>query len=185
MILSEFSRIMDHIIAVSTNVVDLGAITPYFVMFRAREDIYELLEACCGARLTVSYVRIGGLAQDVPDDFEARCRKAIASVRDVWQQGNDLLTRNIIFQKRFKDVGVMDKDEALAWGWVGPCLRGSGVAYDIRKDQPYSGYEQLRLRRARWARRATASTATWCAWKRSSRACASSSRRSRSCPRDR
>ena len=67
-ILSEFSRIMDHIICVSTNVVDLGAITPYFIMFRAREEIYELLEACCGARLTVSYVRIGGLGRDVPDD---------------------------------------------------------------------------------------------------------------------
>jgi NADH-quinone oxidoreductase subunit C/D len=141
-ILSEFSRIMDHIVAVSTNVVDLGAITPFFVMFRAREVIYELLEACCGARLTVSYVRIGGLAQDVPEDFEARCRKAIESVRDVWKQGHELLTRNVIFQNRFKDVGVMSKDEALDWGWVGPCLRGSGVAYDIRKDQPYSGYEQ-------------------------------------------
>ena len=141
-ILSEFSRIMDHIIAVSTNVVDLGAITPYFVMFRAREDIYELLEACCGARLTVSYVRIGGLAQDVPEDFEARCRKALASVREVWDAGNDLLTRNIVFQKRFKDVGVMQKDEALSWGWVGPCLRGSGVGYDVRRSHPYSGYEQ-------------------------------------------
>jgi NADH-quinone oxidoreductase subunit C/D len=141
-ILSEFSRIMDHIIAVSTNVVDLGAITPFFVMFRAREVIYELLEACCGARLTVSYVRIGGLAQDVPEDFEARCRKAIESVRDVWKQGHELLTRNVIFQNRFKDIGVMSKEEALDWGWVGPCLRGSGVAYDIRKDQPYSGYEQ-------------------------------------------
>ena len=141
-ILSEFSRIMDHIIAVSTNVVDLGAITPFFVMFRAREVIYELLEACCGARLTVSYVRIGGLAQDVPEDFEARCRKAIDSVRDVWKQGHELLTRNVIFQNRFKDIGVMSKEEALDWGWVGPCLRGSGIAYDIRKDQPYSGYEQ-------------------------------------------
>jgi len=141
-ILSEFSRIMDHIVAVSTNVVDLGAITPFFVMFRAREVIYELLEACCGARLTVSYVRIGGLAQDVPDDFEARCRKAIESVKDVWKQGHELLTRNAIFQNRFRDVGVMPKDEALDWGWVGPCLRGSGVDYDIRKDQPYSGYEQ-------------------------------------------
>jgi NADH-quinone oxidoreductase subunit C/D len=141
-ILSEFSRIMDHIIAVSTNVVDLGAITPYFVMFRAREDIYELLEACCGARLTVSYVRIGGLAQDVPEDFEARCRKALAGVREVWEAGNELLTRNVVFQRRFKDVGVMDKDEALSWGWVGPCLRGSGVAYDVRQSHPYSGYEQ-------------------------------------------
>lgn len=141
-ILSEFSRIMDHILCVSTNVVDLGAITPYFVMFRAREDIYELLEACCGARLTVSYVRIGGLAQDVPEDFEARCRKALASVKEVLEDAHKLLTRNVIFMKRFKDVGVMEKDEALSWGWVGPCLRGSGVAYDVRKDHPYSGYEQ-------------------------------------------
>ena len=70
-ILSEFSRIMDHIICLGTNVVDLGAITPFFVMFRAREDIYDLLEACCGARLTVSYVRIGGLADDVPEDFDS------------------------------------------------------------------------------------------------------------------
>ena len=141
-ILSELSRIMDHIVAISTNVVDLGAITPFFVMFRAREDIYDLLEACCGARLTVSYVRIGGLAQDVPEDFEARCRKVLKSVREIWDQGNKLLTRNPIFQNRFKDVGVMGREDALSWGWVGPCLRGSGVAYDVRKDHPYSGYEQ-------------------------------------------
>jgi NADH-quinone oxidoreductase subunit C/D len=141
-ILSEFNRIMDHFICIGTNVVDLGAITPFFVIFRAREDIYDLIEACCGARLTVSYVRIGGLAQDVPDDFEARCRKAIASVRDVTAEAERLLTRNVIFARRFKDVGTMSKDDALSWGWVGPCLRGSGVAYDVRKDHPYSGYEQ-------------------------------------------
>ena len=141
-ILSELSRIMDHIIAIGTNVVDLGAITPFFVMFRAREDIYELLDACCGARLTVSYVRIGGLAQDVPEDFEARCRHVMKSIRDVVDQADGLLTRNPIFTSRFKGVGAMDKDEALSWGWVGPCLRGSGVAYDVRKDHPYSGYEQ-------------------------------------------
>src|SRR5262245_29875237 len=133
---------MDHIIAIGTNVVDLGAITPFFVMFRAREDIYELLDACCGARLTVSYVRIGGLAQDVPEDFEAHCRKVMKSIRDVVDQGDRLLTRNPIFTSRFKDVGVMGKADALSWGWVGPCLRGSGVAYDVRKDHPYSGYEQ-------------------------------------------
>jgi NADH-quinone oxidoreductase subunit C/D len=141
-ILSELSRVMDHIICIGANVVDLGAITPFFVMFRAREDIYEVLEACCGARLTVSYVRIGGLAQDVPEDFEARCRKAIASVREVLAQADRLLTRNLVFMKRFKDVGVMSADDALSYGWVGPCLRGSGVAYDVRKDHPYSGYER-------------------------------------------
>jgi NADH-quinone oxidoreductase subunit C/D len=141
-ILSEFSRIMDHIICIGTNVVDLGAITPFFVMFRAREDIYDLLDACCGARLTVSYVRIGGLAQDVPEDFEARCRAVIKSIRDVVDQADRLLTRNPIFTSRFKDVGAMSKEDALSWGWVGPCLRGSGVAYDVRKDHPYSGYDQ-------------------------------------------
>ncbi len=141
-ILSEFSRIMDHFICIGTNVVDLGAITPFFVVFRAREDIYDLLEACCGARLTVSYVRIGGLANDVPDDFEARVRKCLASVRDVTDQTDKLLTRNTIFVNRFKDVGALSADDALSYGWVGPCLRGSGVAYDVRKDHPYSGYEQ-------------------------------------------
>ncbi len=141
-ILSEFSRIIDHFVAVSTNVVDLGAITPFFVVFRAREEVYELFEACCGARLTVSYVRIGGLAQDVPDDFEARCRKAMASIREVTAQAEVLLTRNPIFANRFRDIGVLSAEDALDYGWVGPCLRGSGVAYDIRKDHPYSGYEQ-------------------------------------------
>jgi NADH-quinone oxidoreductase subunit C/D len=141
-ILSEFSRIMDHFVCISTNVVDLGAITPFFVVFRAREVIYELLEACCGARLTVSYVRIGGLASDVPADFEERCRTALASVRDVFDQADRLLTRNKIFTNRFKDVGVLGADDALSYGWVGPCLRASGVAYDVRKDHPYSGYEQ-------------------------------------------
>jgi NADH-quinone oxidoreductase subunit C/D len=140
-ILSEFSRIMDHFICIGANVVDLGAITPFFVLFRAREVIYDLLEACCGARLTVSYVRIGGLAQDVPEDFEPRCRKAIDAIRDVTGQAERLLTRNLIFANRFRDIGVMPADDALSWGWVGPCLRGSGVAYDIRKDHPYSGYE--------------------------------------------
>jgi NADH:ubiquinone oxidoreductase subunit D len=133
---------MDHLVCIGANIVDLGAITPFFVMFRAREDIYDVLEACCGARLTVSYVRIGGLANDVPANFEELCRRAIASVRSVVDEAEGLLTRNIIVQKRLKDVGVMSKEDALSWGWAGPCLRASGVAYDIRKDHPYSGYDQ-------------------------------------------
>ena len=141
-ILSELSRIMDHIVCIGANVVDLGAITPFFVMFRAREDVYDVLEACCGARLTVSYVRIGGLANDVPDNFVELCRRAVASVRSVLDEADGLLTKNIIVQKRLKDVGVMSKEDALSWGWAGPCLRASGVAYDVRKDHPYSGYEQ-------------------------------------------
>lgn len=141
-ILSELSRIMDHYVCIGTNIVDLGAITPFFVLFRVREEIYDLLEACCGARLTVSYVRIGGLAQDVPEDFVSRCRALVKSVAEVTKQADQLLTRNPIFIRRFRDVGVLGAEDALDYGWVGPCLRGSGVAYDIRKDHPYSGYEQ-------------------------------------------
>ncbi len=141
-ILSELSRIMDHFVCITANVVDLGAITPFFVVFRAREEIYDLLDSVCGARLTVSYVRIGGVAQDVPDDFDARCRKTLDRIREVTEQMDKLLTRNIIFANRFRDVGVFSKEDALSYGWVGPCLRGSGIGYDIRKDHPYSGYDQ-------------------------------------------
>jgi NADH-quinone oxidoreductase subunit C/D len=141
-ILSEFSRIMDHFVCIGTNIVDLGAITPFFVLFRAREDIYDLLESCCGARLTVSYVRIGGLAADVPDGFVAHARRVMESIVDVTNQADKLLTRNSIFTRRFKDVGALGADDALSYGWVGPCLRASGVPYDIRRDHPYSGYEQ-------------------------------------------
>jgi NADH dehydrogenase I D subunit len=141
-ILSEFSRIMDHFVCFGANMVDLGAITPFFVMFRGREAIYDLLEACCGARLTVSYVRIGGLAQDVPEDFVPRCRSVMEMIREVTDAGDRLLTRNIIFVNRFRDVGALSAEDALSYGWVGPCLRASGIPYDIRKDHPYSGYEQ-------------------------------------------
>jgi len=141
-ILSEFSRIMDHFVCIGANIVDLGAITPFFMLFRVREDIYDLLDACCGARLTVSYVRIGGLAADVPEDFVPRCRDLIKRVNKYTDEVDKLLTRNSIFVNRFKDVGTFSKEDALSYGWVGPCLRGSGVAYDVRKDHPYSGYEQ-------------------------------------------
>jgi NADH-quinone oxidoreductase subunit C/D len=141
-ILSEFSRIMDHFVCFGANLVDLGAITPFFVLFRGREAIYDLLESCCGARLTVSYVRIGGLAQDVPEDFVPHCHEVMKKVREVTDQSDGLLTRNRIFVNRLKDVGPLSAEDALSYGWVGPCLRASGVPYDIRKDHPYSGYEQ-------------------------------------------
>ena len=183
-ILSEFSRIMDHIICIGTNVVDLGAITPFFVMFRAREEIYELLEACCGARLTVSYVRIGGLAQDVPDDFEARCRKAIASVRDVMDSRATSCSRATSSSpNRFRDVGVMRQGRRARLGLGRPVPARLGRRLRRPQGPPLLGLRAVRLRRAGGHRRATATTATWCAWRRSGRACASSSRRSRSCPK--
>jgi len=180
-ILSELSRVMDHLVCIGANIVDLGAITPFFVMFRAREDIYDVLEACCGARLTVSYVRIGGLAQDVPDNFEELCRRAVASARDVVDQADGLLTKNIIVQKRLKDVGVMPKEDALSYGWAGPCLRGSGVRTTSARTSPTPATTST-TSTSLSGRSATRSTATSSGWRRCARACASWSRPSRSCP---
>src|SRR6266540_2422218 len=94
------------------------------------------------SRIMDHFVRIGGLAADVPDDFVPRCRDLIKRVNKYTDEVDKLLTRNSIFVNRFKDVGTFSKEDALSYGWVGPCLRGSGVAYDVRKDHPYSGYEQ-------------------------------------------
>ena len=147
-ILSEFSRIMDHFVAITTNVVDLGAITPFFVVFRAREAIYELLEACCGARLTVSYVRIGGLAQDVPDDFAARVRKTIEAVKDVTAQCEKLLTRNVIFASRFKDVGVLRQGRRPLLRLGGPLPPRQRRRLRHPQGPPLLGLRAVRLRRA-------------------------------------
>ena len=116
MILSEFSRIMDHFVCIGANIVDIGAITPFFYLFRAREDIYDLLEACCGARLTVSYVRIGGLADDVPDDFVPRCRELARDDPGVLDDVEKLVTSNRIFRNRLAGTGIVTREQAMAWG---------------------------------------------------------------------
>jgi NADH dehydrogenase I D subunit len=143
-ILSELSRIMDHFVCVGANLVDLGAITNFWYAFRPREEIYGLLESCCGSRLTVSYCRIGGLAEDVPDDFVERCRRLVR--KDIPRgvlEIEKLNTKNRIFQERSRGVGVMSRENAIEWGWTGPCARASGVAYDVRKAHPYYDYDQF------------------------------------------
>ncbi len=142
-ILMEFNRIMDHLVTIGTNLVDLGALTSFWYCFRPREEIYELLEACCGARLTVSYGRIGGVAQDVPEDFLPRCRKLLESLPEYIDTMDRLVTKNLIFQRRTRDVGVLPKERALSYGWTGPNLRAVGVAFDLRRAHPYYGYEQF------------------------------------------
>ncbi len=143
-ILSEFSRIMDHFVCVGTNLVDLGAITNFWYSFRPREEIYGLLEACCGSRLTVSYCRIGGLAAEVPDDFVSRARRLVR--KDIARGLRDLEklnTHNPIFKDRATGIGVMPREEAINWGWTGPCARASSVDYDVRRDHPYSVYDRF------------------------------------------
>jgi NADH-quinone oxidoreductase subunit C/D len=141
LILSELSRIMDHIVCIGANLNDLGAMTPFLYMYEAREEIYSVLEACSGARLTVSYVRIGGLANDVPPDFVSAVRYLLKRIPKLVDDMERLITENRIFRLRTEGIGVLSAEDALDWGWTGPCLRASGVAYDLRKDQPYLGYE--------------------------------------------
>jgi NADH-quinone oxidoreductase subunit C/D len=140
-ILSEFSRIMDHLVCIAANLVDLGALTNYWFLFQAREEIYELLEACCGARLTSSYARIGGLSNDVPDNFVEWSRRLLPRIKKQVDEVDGLVSRNRIAMGRLRGTGLVSKEQALAWGFTGPCLRGSGVPYDLRKDKPYDGYE--------------------------------------------
>jgi NADH-quinone oxidoreductase subunit C/D len=141
LILSEFSRLMDHAVCLGAALVDLGALTNFWYFFQPREEIYSLLEACAGGRLTVSYARIGGLAHQTPDDFEARVRHLLDHIPKFIDDVDRLVTGNRIFRDRTENVGRLSADEAVAWGWTGPCLRACGVPYDLRRERPYLGYE--------------------------------------------
>ena len=140
-ILSEFSRIMDHAVCLGATLVDIGALTNFWYFFQPREEIYTLLESCAGGRLTVSYARIGGLAHDVPADFEEQVRYLLGYIPKFIDDVDKLVTTNRIFRARTEGVGALSAEEALAWGWTGPCLRACGVPYDLRRARPYLGYE--------------------------------------------
>ncbi len=140
-ILSELSRIIDHQVCIAANLVDVGALTNYWYLFRVREEVYELLEACCGGRMTVSYARIGGFAKDVPHDFEERVRHLLKILPKFMGDVNKLITTNPIFIGRTRDIGTVTAAQAVEYGFTGPCLRASGVEYDVRKAAPYWGYD--------------------------------------------
>ncbi len=142
-ILSEFSRIMDHCVCIGANLVDIGALTTFVYLYQNRENIYDLLEACCGARLTVSYVRVGGLAIDVPDDFVARSRALLESIPELIADVEKLIDKNRIVRNRLSGTGIVTKEQAIAWGLTGPMLRASGVPYDVRQARPYDFYDQF------------------------------------------
>lgn len=140
-ILSEFSRLMDHGVCLGANLVDLGALTNFWYFFQPREEIYGLLESCAGGRLTVSYARVGGLAHDVPADFEERVRYLLDYTPKFIDDVEKLVSTNRIFRDRTEGVGAITAEEAIAWGWTGPTLRACGVPYDVRKAHPYHGYQ--------------------------------------------
>lgn len=142
-ILSELSRIIDHIIAVGTGGVDLGALTSFFHLFTYREKVYSLFEKLCGARLTVSLTRIGGMAQDAPegwfDEVLAFCKEMRAGIDEI----SRLMIDNKIFIQRTRGVAPIKAEDAIAWGYTGPLLRATGVNLDLRKSAPYYGYDAL------------------------------------------
>ncbi|HPF38483.1 MAG TPA: NADH-quinone oxidoreductase subunit D [Phycisphaerae bacterium] len=141
-IFAEFNRIASHLVAFGTYGLDLGAFTPFLYAFREREYILDLFESTCGARLTYSYITIGGVTDDLPDNFVDVSREFLDYFEPKVVEYNDLLTHNHIFVKRTANVGVISKADALDYALTGPVLRGSGVKWDLRK-LPGSGYEEF------------------------------------------
>lgn len=142
-ILSEFSRIMDHCVANGTTLVDTGALTNFWYFFQPREEIYGLLESVCGARLTVSACRIGGLLADLPPDFMDRVKHLLEFIPPILDDIEKLVDKNRIWLDRSRGISAISGEEAVNWGWTGPCLRASGVAYDVRKAHPYDLYDTV------------------------------------------
>jgi len=142
--LAELTRIMDHMVWLGTHALDIGAFTVFLYAFQQRERIYEIMEATTGARLTVSFTRVGGLMADIPDSFAPMVRAFVRDFRDsALPEMERLLTKNRIWIDRTKGVGVISAEDAINGGLTGPCLRGSGVAHDIRKAEPYSSYDEF------------------------------------------
>ena len=137
----ELQRIASHMVWLGTHALDIGAMSPFFYCFRQREKILNLIEAASGGRMTPSYFRIGGLMMDLPAGFERRLKQFLTDFPAALDQLETLVTGSTIWQSRTKGIGVITADEAIDWGLTGPCLRGSGVSLDLRRDNPYSGYE--------------------------------------------
>lgn len=141
LILDEFSRIIDHFVCTCANAVDLGAMTNFWIGFAAREKVYDLFEKLCGARLTVSLGRVGGLGFDLPDGWIEQAKETIKHIRKIRKEIDGLLTKNRIFMQRMVGAGAISKEDAINGGMTGPCLRATGSELDARIYAPYNGYE--------------------------------------------
>ncbi len=142
-IVSEISRISDHLTCVGATAMELGAFSVFLYMIKAREYLWELVEMVTGARLTVSYCRVGGVKADLPEGFGEGCHQAFKETRKVLDEASSLLTRNRIFTDRMNGTGMISAEDAISYGVTGPFLRASGADYDVRKDCPYAVYDQI------------------------------------------
>ncbi len=140
-IVAELNRIASHLLSVGTYAMDIGAYTPFLHCFREREKILDLFEWICGARLLYNYNWVGGLSHDIPEGFVEKTRQFLAEFEPVIAEQNELLSFNKIFIERTAGVGILSEELALSYNVTGPNLRGSGVSWDLRKAEPYCGYE--------------------------------------------
>ena len=143
MIMSEVSRIADHLTCLGMASSEVGATTVAFYMLEAREFLYDLIEAVTGARLTVTWCRVGGMTHDLPADFNDRMKASFARLDQVLSDCDKLLSRNRVFIDRMANVGKLSKEEAISYGLTGPLLRAAGVSYDVRKAHPYLVYDRM------------------------------------------
>ncbi|MBK9313343.1 MAG: NADH dehydrogenase (quinone) subunit D [Acidobacteria bacterium] len=145
-LLTELNRLSSHLVWFGTHAMDLGAMTAFFYAFTERERILDIFECVSGARLHQSYFIIGGVRWDIPENFPALVRDLLDRFRNFLDECRRLVTGNRIFQRRTKGVGVISKKDAIDWGLSGPTIRGSGVNWDVRKAEPYSGYDTYDFR---------------------------------------
>jgi NADH-quinone oxidoreductase subunit D len=141
--MAEISRVCDHLTCVGASAMELGAFTVFLYMIKAREFLWELVEDVTGARLTISYGRVGGVKADLPDGFAAKVTNAFKETREVLDEVHRLLTGNRIFLDRMVGVGVLSREETIAYAITGPLLRAVGVGYDVRRAQPHWAYDRV------------------------------------------
>ncbi|MBM4174606.1 MAG: NADH-quinone oxidoreductase subunit D [Ignavibacteria bacterium] len=142
-IMGELQRIASHLVAIGTYGIDIGAWTPFLYCFRDRERILDLFEMTCGARLLYNYMWIGGLSHDLHPTFVLKCKEFLNDFKKTIVELNNLLSTNKIFIERTANVGILPVDTAINFGATGPVLRGSGVNWDLRKNDPYSIYDRF------------------------------------------
>ena len=142
-IMSELSRISDHLTCLAAMAMECGAFTVFLYKMKAREFIWDVIEQTTGARMTTSYIRIGGVRADLHPDYKETLAKAIVETRKVLKDVRGLLDKNKIFLNRTRDIAVVSPEKAISYGWTGPCLRSTGVYYDVRKASPYLVYDKL------------------------------------------
>jgi NADH-quinone oxidoreductase subunit C/D len=142
-LVSELARITDHLTCIAANAMELGAFTPFFYFIKSREEIWKLVESICGARLTTTYTRVGGVMADLPEDFSANLQGVLTMLHTSMRDVERLLRKNRIFYDRTRGTGIIAPEDAIALSFTGPVLRSTGVNYDVRKANPYLIYDRV------------------------------------------